>query len=275
MRKLIVALVVLLALLAVADRVLVSAAEGVVARRVQVAAGLEREPTVEIRGFPFLTQAVAGEYDRVDISLGAMERDDMRLRDLTVRLKQVHAPLGRMLSRDGSASVRSESARASVLVPYGMIEQRMPVDADVQREGERLRLSGEVSVLGQQLPASAIVEPSVANGQLVFEAAEVQAGGRAVSDRLADTFSFTVDVGELPFGLRIDGARAADGGLRVTARGADVLLSGAAAAAGEPSAGGSHGDSLPDAPPEAHDGSDGVLLRRLVTAEPLGRRRDA
>lgn len=233
MRKLIVALIVLVALLAVVDRVVVSAAEGVVARRVQVAAELEREPTVEIRGFPFLTQAVAGEYDRVDISLDSLKRDDMRLQDLAVRLEQVHAPLGQMLSRDGSITVRADSAQARALVPYEVIEQRMPAGADVQPQGDQLRLSGDVSLLGQQLPASALVEPSVADGQLVFEAEEVRAGGRTVTDRLADAFSFTVDVGELPFGLRVDGAEAAEGGLRVTASGTDILLTRAAVANGK------------------------------------------
>lgn len=232
MRKLIVALVVLVALLAVVDRVVVSAAEGVVARRVQVAAELEQQPTVDIRGFPFLTQAVGGEYDRLDISLDSLERDGMRVQDLSVRLEQVHAPLARMLSRDGSITVRADSARARVLVPYEVIEQRIPIDAEVQRQGERLQLSGEVSVLGQQLPAKALVEPSVADGQLVFEAAEVRAGGRTMTDRMADAFSFTVDVGELPFGLQVDGARAAADGLRVTARGADILLTGSGTASG-------------------------------------------
>ena len=58
MKKLLVALLVLLALLVGADRVAEQVAEGRIAD--QLRADLSSAPQVEIGGFPFLTQALAG-----------------------------------------------------------------------------------------------------------------------------------------------------------------------------------------------------------------------
>lgn len=231
MKKLVIALVVLAALLVAADRILVSAAEGVVARRVQVAADLERQPTVQIRGFPFLTQAVRGVYRRVEISLTALGRGDTRLEDLRVRLRDVHAPLAQMLNRDGSVTVRAESARATAVVPFAVLERRIPGDIEVNPQGDRLRLTGEVTIAGRSVPASAVVEPSVSEGRLVFTATAVTAAGATVTDRLGERFSFTVEVGQLPFGLHLTGVRVTGGGVRVIAAGTDLLLTGPDAAA--------------------------------------------
>lgn len=226
MRKLVIALVVLAALFVAADRVLVSAAESVVARRVQVAAELETEPTVQIRGFPFLTQAVRGNYRQIDISLTALERGDVRLENLVAHLDDVDAPLSQMLRQDGSATVRADSAKAAAVVPYEVIEERLPRGIQAEPRGDRLRLRGEIDVLGQTQPVTAVVGVEASQGTLAFDAMRVRVGGRAVPGSLAERFSFEVEVGELPFGLRITGAEATGEGVRVTAVGQDVLLTG-------------------------------------------------
>lgn len=230
MRKLLVALVVLAGLLVALDRVLVVAAENVVARRIQVTAGLDEEPTVEIRGFPFLTQAIGGVYRHVAVSLSSVERGDVRLEDLVVHLRDVHAPLGQMLRSEGSVSVRAESATASATVPYAVIEARVPGDVQVTPEGDRLRLASSGSFLGRGLSGAALVEVSAEAGELVFDATEIRVEGRTVTSQLADEFSFTIEVGELPFGLRIAGVRVTRNGLRVVASAENVRLTEPAAA---------------------------------------------
>lgn len=236
MRKLIVALLVLAALFVAADRVLASAAEGVVARRAQVAADLEPQPEVQIRGFPFLTQAVRGEYNRIDVSLTALERGDARLKDLVVHLRDVRAPLGQMLRQGGSITVRADSARAAAIVPYQVIEKQLPAGVQAEPNGDRLRLSGNVTVLGQQRSASALVDVSATEAGLAFDPARVQVEGRTVPNALGGRLSFDVQVGDLPFGLRITGVTVRENGLRLTAAGKDLLLTeqGGAASAARP-----------------------------------------
>ena len=236
MRKLIIALVVLAALFVAVDRVVVSAAENVVARRVQVAADLEQEPQVEIRGFPFLTQAVRGLYRRVDISLDGLQRGDARLESLVVHLKDVHAPLAQMLNRDDSIRVRAESAKASAVVPYHVIEQRIPGEAQVKARGERLRLTTAVTRFGQEFAAEVVLQPSISDGNLVFSAQRIQVEGVGVTDELAERFDFTVEIGRLPFGLHLTGVEARPGGVRLAAVGKDVLLTGPDAAQSLPAA---------------------------------------
>jgi hypothetical protein len=70
-KALLVTLVVLLGLLVVADRVAVNVAEDRVAQQVQSSGRLAGPPTVDIGGFPFLTQAVAGDYSDVRLQLSA------------------------------------------------------------------------------------------------------------------------------------------------------------------------------------------------------------
>ena len=61
-KGLLVVLLLLVALAVVADRAVEQVAEGVVAR--QLAAELGTTPSVEVGGFPFLTQAIGGATRR-------------------------------------------------------------------------------------------------------------------------------------------------------------------------------------------------------------------
>jgi len=72
-KALIISLVVLLGLLVVADRVTVNIAEQKVAEQIARQGGLDGTPAVDITGFPFLTQAIAGHYDDIRIALTAQE----------------------------------------------------------------------------------------------------------------------------------------------------------------------------------------------------------
>lgn len=226
MRKFVVGLLVLAGLLVAADRVLVSAAESVVARRAQVAADLETRPKVEIRGFPFVTQAVRGVYDRIDVSLPTVERGEIRLEHLVVRLRDVHAPLAQMLREDGSVSVRADSARARVVVPYAVLERRLPAGVNLTARGGRLRLVGEVRVLGVRRDASALVDVHRAGTGFVFEATRVRVGGTPAPALLSDRLSFSIDVGELPFGLKMTRVEETRKGVAIAAVASDILLSG-------------------------------------------------
>lgn len=170
---------------------------------------------------------MGGVYDRIDVSLPAVERGDIRLEDLVVHLRDVHAPLAQMLREDDTVSVRAESARARVVVPYSVLEERLPAGVNARVRGDRLWLNGEVRVLGVRRDASALVDVRRAGNGLVFEATRVRVAGRP-APVLSDRLSFNVEVGELPFGLRTTKVEETAKGVAITAVASDILLSGAA-----------------------------------------------
>ena len=115
MRRLIVSLVGLLALLVAADRVGLWAAQHDVAERLQADAHLQATPTVEIHGFPFLTQLVAGDYHDVDIRMTGLESNGLRINTLVVHLRNAHVSIGDVVSQDRSR-IHVDRATAHLLL---------------------------------------------------------------------------------------------------------------------------------------------------------------
>lgn len=224
MRRLFVALIVLVALFVIVDRVALAGAEREMGKRLQSAADLEERPDVDVHGFPFLTQVVSGYYDQVDVTVPHVAREGVRLDDLVVRLGGVRAPLREMLSGSGTDTVRAGSAGASAVVPYATVEREAPQGLQIQPRGDELRLAGDVTVLGQQLPASAQVKVSVRGDDLAFEPSNVEVDGRSVNGALSRRLAFTVPVGRLPLGLRLTGVHVTKDGLQITASGNDLTF---------------------------------------------------
>jgi hypothetical protein len=68
MRRLIVTLVVLVLLAVAVDRVAWFLAEREITQRIQSSGQVGGTPSVQVDGFPFLTQVAAGKYDRIAVS---------------------------------------------------------------------------------------------------------------------------------------------------------------------------------------------------------------
>src|SRR5690242_9509266 len=89
-RRLFIALVVVVGLLVALDRIAVVAADRVVANRIETDQSLSTRPDVSIGGFPFLTQAIAGRYDSVKLTVHDLHRTSVPVHTLTVHLSGVH-----------------------------------------------------------------------------------------------------------------------------------------------------------------------------------------
>ncbi|MBW3551514.1 MAG: LmeA family phospholipid-binding protein [Proteobacteria bacterium] len=80
---------------------------------VQATTALPEEPDVTVRGFPFLTQALSGRYDRVDISARDAPAGEMTLTRLDTTLRGVRVTLSQALSGSvGEVPVDAVEARA-------------------------------------------------------------------------------------------------------------------------------------------------------------------
>lgn len=229
MRKfLIVLLVLVVAGLIGADRFGKSRAEAEVARQVAAQYRLSRQPSVEIGGFPFLTQAVGGTYDRIDVGIGDYTQQGVTVRDVKITLNDLNAPLQDLLKGDQS-NVRARTATASAVIPYEVLQEQAAANGvqKVSRKGDDVLLEGTFSFLGISAPigVSVSIEPT-AQG-IVIAPKTVQSGGIEVPIALLRrNLTYTVPVTGLPMGSRITAVEPTDAGLRVTGTAKNINLSG-------------------------------------------------
>lgn len=233
-------MLLLLGVLAVvADRVGATVAARAVAQQLQRQAGLATPPEVVVGGVPFLTQALAGRYERIevtarDVPAGEVQGAPVRLRTLTATLRGARVPLADAVSGT-VASVPVDRVDARVLVPYEVFARSAGSGrVSVGPEDERLRVRGTVRVLGRDLRASALSRVRVDDDVLVVTAESFDVGAgpadRLVTRALRDRFDLRVDLGGLPYGLRVDAVRVGADGVAVRASSAGAVLSAPATA---------------------------------------------
>jgi hypothetical protein len=225
---------VLLVLLAVADRAGAALAARAVADELQRSSTLTSRPEVTVAGVPFLTQALRGRYERLDVTAadvpaGTVGGEPLTLRTADVVLHGARVPLSDALSRRVT-EVPVDRVDAVVLLPWDELARRAG-DREVTLEpaGDRVRVRGEVRVLGQRLTASAVSRLTVQDGAITVQAEELDVGNgaadRVLTRALRGRLDFRVPVQELPFGLSVDRLQVRPDGLAVRARADDTVLS--------------------------------------------------
>lgn len=227
--KKVLAVVALLALLVVGDRFAASYAADRLATELQAGAGLATAPTVEITGFPFLTQALGGRYDRIEVGAVDVAAGEARLDRLDATLTGVEVPLSQALSGQVE-QVPAERVEAAVRLSYASLarssgDRRLTVTP----EGDRVRVTGEVDVLGQTVAASALSRVELDGDSVRVTAQEFRVGNeladRLLTRTLGDRFDLRVRVQDLPYGLEVQGLRVEPDAIVVTSAADDVLLS--------------------------------------------------
>jgi hypothetical protein len=226
-KGLLITLGVLLVLLVAADRVGVLVAERQVAEQVAQQGGLPGEPDVDITGFPFLTQAVAGRYDDVRISLTADELGQPAGTTADVSLQGVQLPLSDVLGgRVSQLPVDRVDGQASV--PFDLLAAQLGGDTALTRDGDGLRITKTVEVLGQTIPLTAAGTVTLDGQDLVVDVSSAAGAGldvpQFVLEQAQDLLDFRYTLPALPFGLQLTGLQVADGGVDVTVAATDVVL---------------------------------------------------
>jgi hypothetical protein len=98
-RRLVIALAVLVGVLVAADFAAAAVFEHEVSKRARAHFGLADDPSVKVGGFSFLLQALSGEYDHVTVDAkGVPVKDTLRDVEVHADLMGVQAPLGDLLS---------------------------------------------------------------------------------------------------------------------------------------------------------------------------------
>ncbi len=227
MRALLVVVVLLAGLALLADRVAVGMAETRVADELAATDGLAGTPEVDITGFPFLTQAVAGRYEEVRVVLGAEDLGRPEGTRAAVTLRGVGVPLSAVLS--GSVQqVPVERIDGAATLSYDLLAAELSGDATIGPEGDGLRITRTVEVLGRTLPLTAAGTVALEGDELVVDVERAAGAGVDVPDFLVDRASDLLDlrytVPELPFGLQLTGVAPAADGVEVRVEADDALL---------------------------------------------------
>jgi hypothetical protein len=222
-----VLLVLLLGLLVLVDRVAVGFAEDRVADQIAEKGALQGTPEVDIACFPFLTQAVAGRYDDVRIGLTAAELGQPEGTRADLVLRGVEVPLSAAIS--GSVrEVPVERIDGTATLSYALLSAQLAGDTTLTREGEGLRITRTVEILGQRLPLTAAGTLTLDGSDLVVDVAEATGAGVDVPDwlltRAADLLDLRYSVPALPFGLQLTSVTPTEDGVDVGVEATDTVL---------------------------------------------------
>jgi hypothetical protein len=228
MRRLLIVLVVLAAVLVVADRVGVIVAENALAGQIQQQIDLDGKPDVSIRGIPFLTQAVGGTYKDIRVQLPDVDAGDVQDVAVAARLQGAHVPLSDAV-RGNVDQIPVNRISGTLSIPYDQLARASRIPAlRITRDGDSLRLSGSVQVLGRTVDAEAVGRVEVDGGRIAINAEQAEVAGvpvpPAALDAAARLLSFRVSPSNLPLSLRITSVDIGDDALLVSAVSDDVVL---------------------------------------------------
>ncbi|HZY76186.1 MAG TPA: DUF2993 domain-containing protein [Jatrophihabitantaceae bacterium] len=203
MRRLVIGIIVLVALLVAADRIGNVIAEHTVATTVQDSQHLAHRPDVNIAGFPFLTQLAAGKFGKVtlhdhDLTTGTGRRA-LHLSEVTVVLRDV------TVARDFSSATAAHTT-ANAVASYSDLSSALGVTVSYAGDG-RVRAKASTSVLGQTVSGTVTARPVVQSGALAFGSTRVSVAGAqlpsSASQALADVFGAPLSFAGLPYGLSV------------------------------------------------------------------------
>lgn len=227
MKALLVVVLLLGGLFVVADRVTVGLVETRVAREIAAAAALPGTPEVDITGFPFLTQAVEGRYDDVRISLTAAQLGQPEGTRADVTLRGVEVPLSDVFS-GAVTQIPVEAIDGTATLSYALLSAELGPDTTLSREGDGLRITGTVELLGQRLRLTAAGQVTLEGADLVVDVQEATGAGIDVPQWLlgqaADLLDLRYTVPPLPFGLQLTDVTPVDDGVEVRVAAEDTVL---------------------------------------------------
>lgn len=223
-----VLLVLILGLLIGADRIAVSVAQGKLADGIAQQYSLDSKPLVSITGFPFLTQAISGDYSSIRIKAKDIPAGKAGLVDVNVTLQDLMLPLSDALSGNVSNAV-SKHVVARVTLTSAQISKLVGQQVTVKRiDDSTAQLLTTVSALGITLPITADVKIKPADHALTLSVQSISAGSAEVPSSLKSTLAGALNVTfplpSLAANLTPTKADVQDGEVTIVAEGDDVAL---------------------------------------------------
>lgn len=228
MRKVLLVLLILVAVgLVAADRIGVRVAEDKIGEQVAAQYNLQQRPDVTIHGFPFLTQAIGGDYDHIEVAIGEWTEQGVTVTGVKVDMRGVSAPLSEV-TQGSAANVTARTATASAVIPYDVIRKEAPKEVKrIGPKGDNLEVDLEGTFLGRSISSTAVVEVKPTSRGIAISPVSVGSsdGGPQLPLALVKRqLTWVVPVADLPVGSRISEIRPTAEGLRVAATAENVRL---------------------------------------------------
>lgn len=221
---------VLVAVLWATDWLARTSAQALLARKIQTETAVSETPTVRVDGLFFLPQVIRGRYDTVHIGMVDLTAGPLRVASLNSDLHGVRLPFHDVLV--GSANdILIDSASEQALITFDDLNAYLEsTDRSVRVEpsdGGNVRLTATVTVLGQEISASADAEISAADGAVAIRPTrlntntDLDASSEALLGR---RLTVVVPMDPLPFGQQINEIRTVDAGFIVDAGGSNIVI---------------------------------------------------
>lgn len=233
----IISVLVLAGVLVAADYGLAAAAEYQVSKRMRTQLNLASDPSVYIHGFPFITQAIGGDYSDISIQAQGVPAKDLRDLEIDADLHNVRIRLSDLLAGNVS-QLRVDEVDGQVQIKSGDIGRLLglpdlqinPVSldtvlgvgaqnaADEQAKREDpgatnpmdaqtgVQLTATINIAGEQTQVNAFGVISASQGAVLITPKKLQLTNGLVSGQLPDSllqtfahdFSTTLSSANLP-----------------------------------------------------------------------------
>jgi hypothetical protein len=266
MKRIVIGLIVAIVLLVAADFAAASAAEYQVSNRMREQLALPDEPAVKINGFPFIAQAIAGDFRKVDVSADRLSIGP--LHEVGVRAELYHVRMSLAEALSGTLrSIHVDDAEGSVLITKEDLMRQFPgvtklaiqpVDAGALDAAladsakaapgssvtgispdQAVRLVATTPILGQKTEVSVIATLQLVGRQIQITPRDIRVGSGSEAARLPQVvqaglrgmFTVRVDPGTLPFAVKPTSLRAVDSALEVSGIAHDLDISSGTAVA--------------------------------------------
>ncbi len=165
------------------------------------------------------------KYDRIEVTADDVDRGGVRLTHLTTSLYGVQLPLSDAIG-GRVQSIPVDRLTGEAVVGYVDLKSGSGMLVFTPA-GDRVKVAGSITVLGQDLSASAVSKLSLDGNDLVLTPQSVSAAGQSsslIGDAVKGAFRVRVPIGRLPYGLKLTGVPATPGGVVVSARSGPTVL---------------------------------------------------
>jgi hypothetical protein len=230
MRRLLALLVVLLGLLVAADRLGVVYAQSRVASAVRQTEHLEADPTVQIHGFPFLTQLIGERFHDVEVIVKNYRRGNaIRVSRIDVHLRDVRVAHSALTGKLDRVPVRRVDATA--LFSYADLTGAHQGLQFGYAGAGRVRVAGSVSAGGVRVAATAVGHVLLEANDFAVSVDSVSVAGvpdaalrAAAQAAVARAFAVVTTLPAFPFHFRLTSVRATGAGIEVAGSADNVVL---------------------------------------------------
>jgi len=256
MRRLVIGVLVLVGVLVAVDFGAAALAESAVSRQMRSQLGLADDPSVRINGFPFLIQAVSGQYSSIDVDAQRIPAGPFQQLEVKAQLHNVAAPLPMLLgsgpktvwvaTADGTVRVNADDLQRLVpqlkkariesvdekALQHVVEDGADPTLADLDPD-QVARIVGTVDVLGQPVEIATLVTLELDRGKASIAPRDVRlVDGTALplpaaaQRALLERFKQPLDTGALPLQVTPKTFEVVDGTLAIGGTAANLTIGG-------------------------------------------------